>query len=138
MTLTHEQIDAMTDDELNEAVAVHVMGWRKGTTKCDGSEDDYPAWFDDCSYVTMPSLWRPATDANDAVRVLEKLHELELYWEISPGGDGDRFTRNIDFVITNRAGNRPELCVGCLDKPLPEAVCRAALHAVVDMGVGDE
>lgn len=59
-----EQLQAMSDEELNELSAVKVMGY-------DMRPDGY--FFDQDGFRVY--LWRPCTDMNDAIELANKLKE---------------------------------------------------------------
>lgn len=80
--LSREKIHASTDRELNVLVAQHVMNWEwiaplnQGTTIIS---DGY--WWN--SFLEEPVFnWKPAEDISDALLLIEKLKEIQLYMDI--------------------------------------------------------
>jgi len=124
-------ISEMTDEELNEALAVEGMGWIKS-----GNYSDY-CWVEkDRQNVPVAVVyishgtdreygvpdWRPATDLNQAWDVLVKFSERpnfkRLWLEFSGG------TIQIAIHLQNN------MKVSNLYFDLPRAICEAVLHAI--------
>lgn len=124
--------DKLSDGELDERVAVEVMGWhmeesRAGTsywTTSDGEFTEHTVYSG--PIYPLPSNWKPSTSIADAWEVVLKAYELGLGWMlISPNFDGSKWEA---YQAT-----------GCADPDFgewfevadtaPRAICLAALRA---------
>ena len=62
-----EQLQIMSDDELNELAATKVMGWEKqGEVFIDGND------------IIFNEVWNPTTDMNDAYGLLKQFMDWEI------------------------------------------------------------
>jgi hypothetical protein len=68
--MTFEQLQAMSDSELNELSAVKVMGWeyQNKTAYSDNGE----------GIMTYIGAWEPTTDMNDCFELLERFHDFNI------------------------------------------------------------
>lgn len=66
-----EQLQSMSDSELNELSAVKVMGWeKKGTSTAYFLNGEIIRTMEETSYG---SAWNPTTDMNDAMELYREL-----------------------------------------------------------------
>lgn len=74
-----EQLQLLSDAELNEISAVKVMKWEKrGTSTAYFLNDEIIRTKEETSYG---SPWNPATDMDDTMELWDKLHSQG--WELS-------------------------------------------------------
>lgn len=112
---------AMTDQELNEAVAVKVMGWRRverdstvlGSVAYQKPGESFARWP-----TSLPSF---ATDISAAMEVVEKMRMGELEWSLN--------SANGRWSAELWRGQMVEIASG-IHESLPRAICLAALAAV--------
>ena len=121
----------MTNEELDAAVAIKVMGW----TLCDSAADVIPYYVDaEGTTVRRASLWSPTTDARDTERVIAKLQELGWQMDISIFGSGASVEMDVSIfgsgasVDTWKYGDvRPRVSLS--DPGWKRAACLAAVEA---------
>lgn len=112
----------MTDDELNAAIWVEVMGWlapdeEDGTT---WARDIKGHWFEE-----VDGPWKFATDIAAAFEVVERMRSA--HWDdvvLEASTDGWRVSFTGLFGVDNRF----------FADSLPRAICEAALAAVREAG----
>jgi hypothetical protein len=117
----------MTDEALNEAVAISVMGWRRlerpGFIQKD-IWDSYKwpilsapgAGYKEC----IPDFANP--DGSKFLQVIDTMKEMGWLVRMTNSKTGVRAT----FILKNREKE----CTALDPKSLPHAVCRAALEAM--------
>jgi len=105
------KVSEMTNDELNYAVAVEVMGW-----KATGGY--YTGDFDDPAYGN----WHPTESISDAWQVVEKMREKKFGFSLVAALTDDT-NKNIWMAI---------FAFGLVveHKSAPRAICEAALAMV--------
>lgn len=136
-------ISEMTNEELNEALAVEVMGWNKGCIL--GGYPDYYCWSDEINEekyhwswmeeienekekynaVMECSEWQPTTDLNQAFEVLEKYINKD-----NTRIQTDTLEGNFWEVRIFRYGEESGYLGRAVEKSLALAICEAALQAV--------
>lgn len=101
-----EQLQSMSDAELNELSAVKVMEWEKrGTSTAYFLNDEIIRTMEETSYGPA---WNPATDMNDAMELWDKLHsqgwELNLSCDkkITTPWDCRLFLTDKDYNVSKR------------------------------------
>jgi hypothetical protein len=108
----------VTDRELDEAVAVKVMGWEVSPV-VEGSP------YHGGSYVRQGPMWHrlfnPSTDIAEAWRVVERMRELRLFVTIEDFGSS--YTAAYDDMSGKTSGYRQAATA-------PRAICEAALAAL--------
>ncbi len=78
--MTREQLEALSNRELDAWIAEKVMDWKRAKAACFPGED----WWSLGDFITKRVLeFQPSEDRNAAALVLEKLGELGLQvaWE---------------------------------------------------------
>lgn len=131
------QPEAMSDEQLIEAVAVEVMGW----TMQDRGEKDMPleVWVGYKVSKSDKSMrseikydcnqWNPLTDWNATMEVRQKMHELgrEFNWR----SDVTHHRREHEIQFSWCYGFDHESPHTLIEAKDPQrAICLAALHAV--------
>jgi len=125
-------ISEMTDEELNEALAVEVMGWVKSIETKDNkvfmncwaeSLEDYLVG-ESLHRIMEQSLWRPTNDPNQAFEVLDKVYiDFTIDVQRSAGQWG------VEIDGSNGYG-RVKVGKWLWTNELPRAICEAVLQAV--------
>ena len=110
-------ISEMTDEELNNAVAVEVMGWEYGDHFITGA-NSYRIVGRKTTTYTKANNWYPTTDYNQVFQVVEKMdyfavrrHKAGGYWRC---------------ICVYQDG----LSIGAESASAPRAICEAAVMAV--------
>lgn len=71
--MTLSELQALSDDELIERLAVEVMGWKKGTWK---TRDRWPDFI--ATDSKLKRHWNPLTDWNHTMEVRAKVGEMDV------------------------------------------------------------
>jgi len=116
----------MTNEQVNERLAVEVMGWEKEKTWFDGLHNYIEYWtlgngipvMDNNIGKSYCSFWQPTTDLNHAVMCAEKIGR-EIYIEKRVGGDY--------WVMVGELSDNPSVAESA---SLPRALSEAILQAV--------
>ena len=121
--LTHDEINALTPDELCREVAVRVMGWRLVR---DGAD-----WEDEKGkHPYFPFQWRPDRDPRCWMEVLKRLvsngHQVQLDL------DRRRYLMSICHIWSPPTLHQ----TAEMDAEPGIAVCRASLMAVATAAAG--
>ena len=102
--------------ELNDAVAVSVMGWTLH------SDHDGHAWYDGSNFISVDD-WMPSEDILDAWKVIER-----MCGEGGPDYSQDFAAGLIEKLGLDYFDPYPHaVLAGVLSLLTPEVVCRAAL-----------
>ncbi len=117
--MTREQVLDMSDQELAEATAVHVMGWKLVQHPADGF-DVWATKFNELGQIIEyreQHEWNPADDIRDAWEVLKKVQK-DWSWEMNMNNDAGEVEVRIasHWVVTSSVA---------------ESICKAALLAVM-------
>jgi len=73
----------VNDKELNIWLATEIMGWT--FTPRDDISPGAGQWHDDKGELhAETSIWKPTTDARDALTALDRLKKQGYWWDISP------------------------------------------------------
>src|SRR6185295_1545113 len=76
--MTREELEVLSDRELDAVVAEKVMEWKRAKAECFPGEE----WWSLGDFITKRiSEFQPSTDRNAAALVLEKIGELGLRQE---------------------------------------------------------
>lgn len=71
-----EQLQQLTDDEINRLAARKVMGWHSALMGFrDGGTVECWYWTSDAGNLTKEADWKPATDRNHSGQCLAKMVE---------------------------------------------------------------
>ena len=118
--MTLEQLQAMSDDELNELAAVKVMGWTMQTMSGYMYYDDKEN--QEIRFVSQhrTPTWYPCADMNDAMRLAEHAVHASKYSDVT-------ISLPMNTVIFHRH-TAEELIVDTEDS-LPRAITIAAILA---------
>ena len=124
----------MTNDEINQACAVEVMGWKLRKDYTDPEDgflwgDSY--WDDDdCPICTFTSgEWNPIKSGDDCFMILDRLQELKFRYLLQciPLDDQE----NIDFIFELWSYAYGDYKVFAISSALQKkAICEAAILAV--------
>jgi hypothetical protein len=119
----------MKPEDLSQAVAVHVMGWKEKRSMPPGYSGEIPYWFsDDGKRICRCDIWRPHNNANDAMRVVDRMRQLGHAFSSTDLTGGYIFSASFaraeppSIVRSEGKGNI-----------LSIAICKAALHSVLEM-----
>ena len=123
-----------TNDELNELIALHFMGWAvhfRNTALYCKVEEQYTAMTQSPSMVDM---WKPATDLTQAWIIVEKLQEMEYWLKITAARNGQWVPS-----VTVEVGKLPGLD-GSISRSIsyvsgdnvPRMICWMALVAIFE------
>ena len=115
----------MTKAELNDAVAVGVMGWHKYT---DGILRTW--WIGaEGQRHTLVELWNPCQDWAHTGMVLDRMTELGWFYSFQQMAAGKETVAGSEvcFYTKAKATVHGNFYPGT---PIKEAICRAALEAV--------
>jgi len=113
-----KEISEMTNEELNYAIAVDVMGWEYGDHFITGA-NSYRIVGRKTTTYTKANNWYPTTDYNQVFQVVEKMRSMG--WSYVIGDEADiYYCKFINLYIT------------CSDEADTQqrAICEAALAAV--------
>jgi hypothetical protein len=123
--LTREQVLSMeTGRELDALVAEKVMGlqgFRKGTPGYEGWEYIYTSNLGDNQPIPHYS-----SDLSAAWEVIEKFDNMTF----RRGREADGHIRHFAYIWLNSDDDKHEMCKA---SKMPEAVCKAALMAVMNL-----
>lgn len=117
----------MTDPDINELIAVHVMGWYSDAIgEIDPYGSEIYAYFDEGRTLRFEvDDWDPVHDANQALKVIESLVPTYMsklsecrYWNKEGG-----------WVVVLYPVNSAQKIVSVLDQSLSKAICLAVLKA---------
>jgi len=112
------EISEMTNEELNNAVAVEVMGWKKYIPPGDEKFAKY-VLNDNLELAHYCFSWKPAENNDAAWQVMEKM--LKLGWSYVIGDEsGIRYCKFINLYITCSTESDTQ----------QRAICEAALNAI--------
>lgn len=123
-----KEISKMTDEELDEAIAVEVMGWNKHPDM-QGSwwvldEDKFAGYYWKERVPLIFYVWNPTVDLNQAFEALEKVG----YWTMC------RFTGSLYHVSASLSGKDEEGSIHSAHSLTRDdfacAICEAVLMAV--------
>lgn len=124
--MTREEILDMSADQLAEATAVHVMGWKWCEPTRIGNAVSSGYWWS-LSLEEPVFDWNPGEDILAAFEVLEKMRERKIYLDIRVWPDEYQVLPHLDE--NNKLIERAIV----KNKSLPEAICKsAALLAVLE------
>lgn len=128
----------LSDEELDAAVAEQVMGWTKVVVNEYAREND-PALAlmpRPCFWVTEFGVnhcrtkeyweakrWRPSSDMNAAMEVVEKMRDRGWFGEMCADSDPD----DPWYASFHQRGHNNQVSIW--GKSLPRAICEAALSA---------
>jgi len=115
----------VTDDELNAAVAVEVMGW---TWHEPGEAYNIllGGWYEGLAHRRRQG-WSPATDYNDVFEVVERMRDKRHWLEIlSPT---ERDVHWCVFVRPFGTYHRDDISAISGGDSLPRAICEAVIEA---------
>lgn len=115
-----EQLQAMTDEELNELSAVKVMEWEKSFT-FEGQR-----YNGEYGKEAIQRDWNPTTDMNDAMELWNKLHSEG--WELSISCD-QKVTYPWDCRMFMNDGFNKEKRVIAHEKTASRAITIASILA---------
>lgn len=86
--MTLSELQALTDEELISRIAVEVMGWKKVTRPTQSGYGTYEGWDrGHGSYIHPCREWRPLTDWNHTMEVVEKVKYGKKFGFILDGND---------------------------------------------------
>lgn len=117
-------ISNMTDEQLNEALAIEVMGWTEKERYYQSDGTTYKFYVYGDNKTCVKENWNPTHDLNQAFEVLDKWHSFS--------------TCNISHAIY-RNGEKYLVTLDCLPfqsvaqvkhKSLARAICEAVLTVV--------
>jgi len=122
--------------ELNDRLAIEVMGWHKGRTgwwmhqgykRTTWAHEEIMAGNPECG-CSHP-IWRPSEDIAAAWEVIEKMRDgvVDRFYMGEPGTDGTAFFAS--FERGHECGS-DWLSVEASANTMPHAICLAALKAV--------
>jgi hypothetical protein len=116
----------VTDRELDEAVAVKVMGWEVSPV-VEGSP------YHGGSYVRQGPMWHrlfnPSTDIAEAWRVVERMRELGFWVSVEFDGIAC-FCAWFGWGSVDRPAGQCQTGPECANPTAPRAICEAALAAL--------
>ena len=80
--MTRDELDAATDEQLNEMAAKNIMGWTIRNHRMP--DDEYVSiWYsDDGLHAPACEDWSPATSWDDAGKLVEKMRENGLHAKV--------------------------------------------------------
>lgn len=110
----------MTNDELNLAIGVKVMGWHRETDDIDDGGGMY--WMVDGIAMEPDWTFDPSTDIANAWRVVEKLEELG--WLIEMYSQGGCWSALLEHTDGARNVTRK------VAETAPLVICTVALVAI--------
>jgi len=129
MTYTREQILAMDAEQLAEATAIHVMGWKDGFQLQIDSDMGICERLRHNEFLgaAIWEKWNPAEDIAAAWEVVEKMRANKVYLDVRIWPD--------EYQVLPHKDENNKLVDGWIVKrrSLPEAICKAALLAVLDL-----
>jgi len=116
----------MTDKELDEALALEVMGWHEGDTRCYDIINRHfferGFYFQDSGALVMPvNEWNPTKDKNQAFEVLSKCIDRKRNAVI-------HYNIDINYASIYEYGARGAIGES-KGKNLARAICEAVLTA---------
>lgn len=118
--MNKEEVLAMeTGAMLDSFVAENVMGWEQGGVDHRGERQYLKDGLIQNCTIDGTYAWEPSTDISAAWEIIEKLQERELFISVEARRENYRanFNKDEPFIYARTA---------------PEAICKAALLAVMD------
>lgn len=92
-----EQLQGLSDAELNELSAVKVMGWESHAGSL------HQKWDRNTSQLLNKSDWNPTTDMNDCFKLLERFYDFN----IRKYNNGESY----DVMIITNDHDQPKNCL---------------------------
>lgn len=126
--------ETMTDEQIVEAVATRVMGWRSEIVKDPVMGEVFANYVDASGRGIMrPGDFSPLADHNHAMQVVEKMRERGWWWS----GYGNSLTttvKDVCFTFQKDEDTDSQTKFKVYSPTLPRAICLSALAAVKGEG----
>lgn len=132
--MTLEQLQSMSDMELNTLAAVKVMGWRCdylfGEKVVEGNES--------CLYLDVNHTpnWNPARDMNDAMKVLGRIKDEKGHINLNYAGCMSAAFWNFQIIdiLPTKDGEMPDVKEISVDDNSPSRAITIAAILAKDEG----
>lgn len=129
-----ETILTRTNDELNELIALHFMGWAvhfSNTALYCKQEEQYTAMTRSPASVDM---WKPALILDQAWFIVNKLQEMEYWLKITAGRNGKWEPSATVEVgkLPDTDGNISRSIAYVSGDSVPRMICQMAIVAIFD------
>lgn len=111
----------LTDRQLADLVAEHVMGWYK--------ESAVQWWKQDGTLHKPCGMWKPCNDWNDASLIVKRMNSASLIFRLENGRENNFAAEFFDPYAGSPADDGSLTFVRAEAETAPKAICLAALKA---------